>query len=672
MNNVVLVGDISGGRWPPSDDTPIVVDDDGNTISRFGDTAWDISIWAGRPTRLNFGDGEVSRNKATRIDPENARLLRLSIAHAIWIKSGSRRAPNSLRKLFDTLRKVFALCSKHGFLATDLAKYPIVIGDLPGYAGPAISRELVAMLHDLYLDRDELGFEILDPVQLRRLAAIVPKHAKKQTAYIPPRIWSYQLARIQAFFDDFRTHQEGIGRLFDACTDAYVANYGSVANACVRYRNTYVGPFSKSALEVPEMKYLGRFEDVAASFGVDKLLRRWCGDIERPDKKLNVSALAKYFTQVGYVGVAYIINFGLMRIAEAQGLRVNCSVIESDRNFGKVYLVRGETSKTIKDDRALWVVSPAVQEVVESMAIVARYRIGIAKMRSDIRLTQSDAESPRLLQRSCEPWSNAAHAESRVAMSTRTYDSWRYHAPKLFSDSELMITEDDLSMARLVSTDLDSEKYKVGKPWPLSWHQLRRTGAVNMFASGLVSDSSVQFQLKHSRPAMTYYYGRGYSERLLDRSLRAECIRAAYEGLGAQANAMLSERFVSPLGSEHKRNILKAISPLSTSQLREEAKAGRIAWRETLLGGCTNPQPCEYGGVDNIVRCGGGDGKAPCSQALFDRKKIGAILELKRVIQESLAAASSGSPYADSLKMQLLSVENAIDITWPKKDRFNA
>ncbi|MEX3937270.1 hypothetical protein AB4Y32_37005 [Paraburkholderia phymatum] len=75
----------------------------------------------------------------------------------------------------------------------------------------------------------------------------------------------------------------------------------------------------------------------------------------------------------------------------------------------------------------------------------------------------------------------------------------------------LRITQQDRDLARLVTPTLDSGRFAVGKVWPLAWHQLRRTGTVNMQASGLVSDASLQFQLKHVSRAMSLYYGRGYA-----------------------------------------------------------------------------------------------------------------------------------------------------------------
>jgi hypothetical protein len=41
---------------------------------------------------------------------------------------------------------------------------------------------------------------------------------------------------------------------------------------------------------------------------------------------------------------------------------------------------------------------------------------------------------------------------------------------------------------------------------------------------------------------------------------------------------------------------------MDVKKLVAAAKSGQVAWRQTLLGICTRRSPCEYGGIDNIIR----------------------------------------------------------------------
>ena len=104
------------------------------------------------------------------------------------------------------------------------------------------------------------------------------------------------------------------------------------------------------------------------------------------------------------------------------------------------------------------------------------------------------------------------------------------------------------------------------------------------------------------------------------------------------------------------------VDPVDSKRLTLAAKRGKVSWRETLLGGCTKRGPCEFGGVDNVIRCGGGDGKSPCADALFDREREEAIRQLGDVIVLRIAQVPDGSPGRESLNAQLLAVENALHV----------
>lgn len=54
------------------------------------------------------------------------------------------------------------------------------------------------------------------------------------------------------------------------------------------------------------------------------------------------------------------------------------------------------------------------------------------------------------------------------------------------------------------------------------------------------------------------------------------------------------------------------------TQLLKEAKKGTIAYREHLLGGCTNPLPCDKGGFESVAACGS-EG-SPCEWLLYDKE----------------------------------------------------
>ena len=181
-----------------------------------------------------------------------------------------------------------------------------------------------------------------------------------------------------------------------------------------------------------------------------------------------------------------------------------------------------------------------------------------------------------------------------------------------------------------------------------------------MLASGLVSESTLQFELKHAGRSMALYYGQGYSSLKISEETRTHYLKTLYESLGRQLSKLFTDRFVSPHGNERKSTILSAVGTKDCKKREVAAKASRISWRITLLGGCTKHGPCQYGGVDNIARCAGGDGKAPCVDALYDKERAPQLRELQETISARLKDATEESPYRTSLVAQQRAVENAL------------
>lgn len=652
--------------WPPPDDFPVVIDASGKVISRFGDSIWNLSPYCKKRSVINFGDGE--KCPGARIDAGNARLMRIATA---WWMYGDRpvQAGATIVNFGSTMRVFFAYCSNAGILASDLLRYPRVIAGLAQQIAPSAAEVFFHYMHEMYEAREGIGFTILDRGGLRTLESLLPDHQRRQTPYIPPRIWTYQVERLRTFLDDYIANRSNIEACFKYCLDAYEANFGTLANACSRDRSEYGAPFRRSSDQCRSFTYYGPFYKVAEQFDIAALLTRWCLPPGTPlGPEHWIRTLSNYLTQVSFVGTAYLLNFSGMRIEEACLLRADALKSEVDDQLGTMYMLRGETSKTARDDDALWITSPSVSLAIEAMSSVSRLRIMVAAEIPEAPTSASDIQNPRLRVRAFEPWTNAVNRDDsldlRLEMSA--YDAWEKTCPNLFDQQQLKLTEDDLHIARLITPTLDPERFCVGKPWSFTWHQLRRTTAVNMTGSGIVSDASLQYQLKHLTRAMSLYYGQGYSQRNFNKRVRSDYIRTIYEMLGHQFNELLGNRYVSPLGEGHKDARLKLIGSYDHEVLKDKAKKGLISYRENLFGVCLKAGSCPYGGIDNVIHCGGGPGEAPCPDLLIDRHKRSRIETLAKVIAERLEQATPDSPDCESLLAQQHSVErnlNAIEET---------
>lgn len=650
--------------WPPPMDFPVVIDSDNNVVSRISHSTWDLSLWARKSCKISFYD-EPNRVDTKRISTENAYIFRLIVAWWLW-GLNSVQTPATLKARHNQILPVFIICSENNISVTELHKFPAVWEKL--YYGIPRSRAEPALMlfHTLLEQRDQIGFTILNRECLRRLEASLPAHQARQTPYIPPRIWNYQICRLKECIDDFHRHKEQIKECFHYCLEHYKAFYGdwsSVYKSSSVRRSDQSTPFcsrrdNRRKCNLP----IQTFYQVATRFGIIELLERWTND--RKNQPLHVSSLAALFTLVSRASLAYVINFSLMRIEEAWRLRANCLIEESDPILENILIVEGETTKTINENDARWIVSPGCKKALEIASTIAKLRAYAASLNPDLTISNEDLTNPYLSIRSYEPWGNSKN-QLLPASILQIYPSYKmlhedYH--KLFNRNELRITEKDLVVARLINPDLDLNLFSTGRVWTLTWHQLRRTGAVNMQSTGLIRDSSVQYQLKHSTRAMSRYYGQGHASLTLNNETRTLYLRTMYEVLAKELASLFTERFVSPYGNERKGDILKTIHPSDLKNLAKEARRGDVSLRETLLGVCTMRGACEHGGIDNIARCAGGDGNACCAHALYDKDKEDTINDFKLIITSRLESAPARSPYREALEAQLKAAESYLNV----------
>lgn len=643
--------------WPPPRDWAVVIDRNGSVVSRWGDPIWDLSPWIGKRVILEFGDGRVrlyTGKRAWSIDTDNADLLRMLATWLIW---GPRASPAvaTINDAFKRLRAIITLCSRNGISAAALMRFPRVLEQLPAVMAPSSYETTIALLHRLYDAREALGFAIVDPGGLKRLAEVAPAHDRVQTPYIPPRIWLYQVTRLRECLTDFLAHREQLESCFRFCLDGYIKAHGSLQAALDPKRTLEQNPFnSKSRV------YQCSFLETAARFGLTDLLTKW---IDRKHESLTVEALSSYSTLVTWAGAVYIANFTLQRKEELASLRSNCLHWEQDEHLGRVPIICGETTKIDPDSDARWIASPSVQVAIDAMSAIARFRMICDRANTRFHPTKADEENPYLFSSATEPWGKDLGKECSYTTRkvVRHLDAILGNYPLLLDRERMRITVGDLEVARRLTPNLPEETFAVGKVWPLAWHQYRRTGAVNMFASGILSDSSMQQQMKHSTRLMSLYYGRNHGSLALSKDVEAAVLTAMYQSQAAMIKSAVStDRFVAA-SSERKEPLMNLVSAKDMKELIAMAKKGTIAFRETYLGGCMKGGVCEYGGIESIARCAGGDGAKPCHDAMYDREKEPQIRADLRRLTGEIKQLPVGSPRYNQRVIERQGLENVLN-----------
>ncbi len=208
--------------WPPEEDFPVVIDSSGKIVSRYSDVRWDLSSWHGSVLTLYFGDGPGNGH---RVSKENADLLRLIVAWWIWGPGVSVTARTIVTR-FETIKPFFVICSKQNICISELSQHPEVIKRI-ALNGKFNHLHLITYLHDINFNSDKLGFNILDQNGMKVFTEHLKINDSTQTAYIPPRIWSYQLLRLKECLDDYLENKEKFSNFFKYCLLAYECNQSS-------------------------------------------------------------------------------------------------------------------------------------------------------------------------------------------------------------------------------------------------------------------------------------------------------------------------------------------------------------------------------------------------------------------------------------------------------------
>ena len=643
--------------FPPPPDFTVSLSRRGDPLSVYGDDYWDFSGFG--CYGFNFSHHDLSQ--------ENRDLVKQVTFFVMYHPRLFPGKLTSCRGYFLTLVRIAKVCDQQKILISDLKKFPRVF---PLIVEALLGKKCynrITQLHRLHEYRDDLGFSIADERLLKLLRREATQHEPVQHPYIPTRLWSYQIQRLSDVLDDFIKHQDSIEQAFNWLHEAYLQNINSAP-----YK--YKSPFTDRHLHRNRrVLYEGSFDDFLASYDLLSLFQRWL-DTSRYEQgsSYRAQAFSKYLSFVRDVSVIYIINFSLQRMAEASSLRSDCFHVEKDENLGNICFISGETTKTHRDSDARWVVPETVKTAVDVATKVAKLRL--LTLPENIDIENEDKKKPYLLFPSTEPWSNNAkkirnssdlHGQV-TGQKNLDYSHILRQGIKLFDDETIRITEEDAVIALSLTPNLhELEWFQAGKTWHFTAHQLRRTLAVNMTTSDIVSTSSLQHQMKHLSRNMTHYYARHHTKLRMSSEAEKAFIFEFYNNSFEKLVDVVEnqEDNIRPHGkSPGFDNIIELIDADEEKRLRKLIRDGKVGIRRTLLGLCMNSGYCEYGGIESITKCAGGDGGGICSDAIFQRKNKEKLLKLRKSHQNELEKLPSDSMRQGALKQEIYAIGVYLDV----------
>lgn len=634
--------------FPPPDDWVVSVDMNGDALSRYGDDFWDFRAFE-RSATFNF--------KRDMISDENVLLIKKAIHLVIY---HHRLFPGKIRSCvssFSCLIKIAKVCDKKKIPISDLKRYPAIHQEVANSLQCSSYKVYINFLHRLRLHADILGFEVFSESGLAFLVSQQSSHDKIQTPYIPPRIWTYQIKRLSECLDDYLQHQEALETAFTWLSEAY--KYNSFVKD-----SRYHSPFSYVDIHKERITYAGGLERFLTEYGLKGLFEKWLGI---SPTKSRITRFSAYLNMVREASIFYIMNFSLQRISEATSLRSDCFHLERDHKLGNIAMVVGETTKTDPDDDARWVVPTTVQKAVNVASSIAALRK--RNFPEENSVFTCDGSPLPLAQAPTEPWGylkgEFCNSKNEPISQVRL-GPFIERFPCFFDTDEMKVTEEDWKIAVSMTPNIGNRKgFGVGIPWPLSAHQLRRTTNVNMFASNMVSDNSLQWIMKHTSHKMTLYYGRNYTNLRLNSDVETSVIVESYKAIYRQLTNVVQDSI------ENVRPHSKEIIPVKLINLvekKEEAKLmeliekGVFGCRRTMAGFCMKAGPCEYGGIESITQCAGVDGGGICADAIFKRENEPSLRRLKATYEKNIESLDLMSPRFNSLKKEIYAIEVYLNV----------
>lgn len=635
--------------FPPPDDFPVCIDKNGVVLARFGDDSWPMREWLGKVCTFSFGLKGTSKNPGWLCGGESY-LFRLIMILIMWV-TPEKIQPSTLQSRYNNLKRVFSFCSSKNISVAEFFRYPHLVSEFIGEVSK-YAMNYVAIFRVIYEHEGLLGFKTLNPAQIYELICAGKKHTSAQTPYIPSRISNLHLIRSLELMKDYNRLADSFESLFDYVWQSYKVN-----NPTWGREEKLLSPFSRAMASIQGRIYCGSFEEVSERYGVKDTLAKWMFRASRKTEKITLLTFSSFFNAVTLIGATCIASLSAMRREEINKLRIDCfDAVELDGN--SVFFLKGETTKTLRDDDARWITCIDTLDVVSAMTSIARLRMKVA-IALGVCHDEDEVDNPYLILRAYEPWSKG-HAEAVMAATSLRKNIGATvigsQCPSLFGPEELLITDQDFDEAVKANPDLDVERYAVGKPWFFGFHQFRRTLMVNACLSQLVSPQSLQYQLKHLYLMMSMYYGRNSSSLAFSSKARDEYISTAYEGMAKKALELRGPKFVSLISPLHKERAVSFFEEKSLKQLIAQARKGVSVVKETILGVCLNTEPCEYGSADYVLACN------QCVSGLASKENLPVVKRVNDWLESQLESASGDGPRRDALLAQHKFTQRLINV----------
>ncbi len=586
--------DGSDGLTPP-DGLVVSRNRDGTAASTYGERVWNLSAYHPEHRATNLHFWYWNDEAAASLRESLSRETRWIMFVLLWKLPGPLVSLSTLRGIGKLLRALALFAETHSYQVRELLRAGRPLREfVKAHCAGYLAAEFSGLLGNLArMGKADVGFEVAGADTRAELMVLHRKwYANiKQVAPMPTRIYSAVLASLSEELTDWNAVATSyLAMVKEFAQDPLVGRSLAHQRYCIRNNP------GLSAATVPALT----FAELQAKHGVAPYML---------SKRLpsTVAGLITGLLGVQAIAKLTIQAFSGMREDEARSLPYDC--LETIKRNDKLhYVIQGRTTKLNHGQAkcARWVTnqegSRAIQ-IAKEIADIIYFACGTT--------AQSEDSVGRVLFVSSTyigPARNKPIAPQGVYRPARL-DIVSF--PEVRTRLEPVIKEEDLRELEQLDPHRawrTEEQYAVGRPWTLKSHQFRRSLALYAQRSGLVSLPSLRRQLQHITNEMSRYYARG--SQLADDFLGTNTKHFGYEWQETQAESSALSYIFNVLMSDvamsgghanwvkHRLRNADGTVVVDRAQTMRWFKKGDLAYRETILGGCTSTGECDQRAFD--------------------------------------------------------------------------
>jgi len=340
--------------------------------------------------------------------------------------------------------------------------------------------------------------------------------------------------------------------------------------------------------------------------------------------------------------------FSGMRDEEVGQLPYKC--LDSSTQSGKRhYFITGATTKLNRGRRkaASWVTNAEAARAVGLAQRMAELCWKVAAVRSSSPLPALEA-TPLFVSMAYLGLAGQLPKGDSARLVAAKLDLSGY--PKLRASLQPTITEQDLGELEQIDPHRAwraETRFQLGQHWTLTTHQLRRSLALYAQRSGLVSLPSLRRQLQHLTEEMSRHYARGsaFADDFIGRNKdhfgnEWREMQPISSALSYILNVLTTDDVLFGAHGnwvEHRLRGADGVLLVDRQTTINRFKKGELAYKETLLGGCTATERCDIQPVKWLnVDCVRG-----CKNMVGRASKLDRVIAAQTRLVESLDPETS-------------------------------